>query len=67
MTELLSLEEFDILLCFTSDRVEVLADDNVRATIEGLLKEYSQIAVKINWFSPGLVVIVPKKELLDSQ
>jgi hypothetical protein len=56
-------EEFDFLLRFTKDTntVELFMDDNVRDTIEGLLKLHGKLVVKVNWFADRLTIIAPKQ------
>lgn len=54
-------ESFDILLRLTkgSDNVEFFMDELVKVILDGLLDNYGQIVVKVNWFAKGLMVIAP--------
>jgi len=56
-------QSFDLMLRFTDNALqpELYMDELVKLIIEGLIENYGEIVVKVNWFAEGLQVIVPTK------
>ena len=60
-------QSFDIMLRFTNNAIqpELYMDELVKLVLEGLLENYGEIVVKINWWADGLQVIVPNSLPID--
>lgn len=52
---------FDFGLVFTADSTDVglYVDEDLRAALTILAKQHGQILVKVNWFSPDVMVVTP--------
>ncbi len=52
---------FDFGLVFTADSKEVglYVDEDLRDILVSLAKENGQVLVKVNWFSPDVMVVTP--------
>lgn len=52
---------FDFGLVFTADSKDVglYVDDDLRDTLIYLAKEHGQVFIKVNWFSPDVMVVTP--------
>ena len=60
-------QSFDLMLRFTNNALqpELYMDELVKLVLEGLLENYGEIVVKINWWADGLQVIVPNSLPID--
>lgn len=56
-------QSFDLMLRFTDSALqpELYMDELVKLILEGMIENYGEIIVKVNWFAEGLQVIVPTK------
>lgn len=56
-------QSFDLVMRFTDSALqpELYMDELVKMVIEGLIQQYGEILVKINWFDSNLMVIAPNK------
>lgn len=54
---------FDFGLVFTKDSTEVglYVDELLKDTLIALANEHGQIFVKVNWFSPDVMVVTPSE------
>jgi hypothetical protein len=52
---------FDFGMVFTKDSADVgiYADDLLADTMKSLANEHGQVFIKVNWFSPDVMVITP--------
>lgn len=52
---------FDFGLIFSKDSTDVglYVDDNLRDTLVSLANQHGQVLIKVNWFSPDVMVVTP--------
>lgn len=54
---------FDFGFVFTKDSniVELYVDDALRVALTDMTKEHGQVFIKVNWFSPDVMVVTPQE------
>ncbi len=58
--------DFGLLLTRDSNEVQIYIDDDLRMALDALLRDYGQVILKVNFFSPDVVVIAPSQNDLQA-
>lgn len=53
--------DFGMLFKKGTNEVQIYVDDDLRASIDGLLEIHGQIILKVNAFSPDVMIIAPNE------